>query len=60
MPTVIHLSREEAERQRADLLKRAGLSYEQLRENAAVYAVTMDQLMIWHTIQGLDYLLEGD
>lgn len=60
MPTVIHMTREEALQQREELLQRAGLTYEQLRDQAAVYAVTMDQLMIWHTIEGLDYLLSDE
>ncbi|WP_052850970.1 hypothetical protein [Streptomyces avicenniae] len=60
MPTVIHLTRQEAEQQRRELLDRAGLTYEELRDQVAVYAVTMDQLMVWHTIEGLDYLLSDE
>ncbi|UCM90540.1 hypothetical protein [Streptomyces marincola] len=60
MPTVIHLSRAEALAHREALLRRAGLTYEQLRDRAAVYAVTMDQLMVWHTVEGLDYLLSDE
>ncbi|SOD64011.1 hypothetical protein SAMN06297387_113170 [Streptomyces zhaozhouensis] len=60
MPTVIHMTRTEALRQREELLERAGLSYEQLRERADAYALTMEQLLIWHTIEGLDYLLSDE
>jgi hypothetical protein len=60
MPTVIHKTRSEVEAQRAQLLAEVGMDYEELRDRAAVYSLSMDQLMIWHTIEGLDYLLEGD
>ena len=60
MPTVIRMTRAEAEQLRAELLERAGVSYEQLRDQAAIYSLTMDQLMIWHTIEGIDYLLSEE
>ncbi|RMI40563.1 hypothetical protein [Streptomyces triticirhizae] len=60
MPTVIHMTRAEALARREELLQQAGLSYEQLRQQAEVYALTMDQLLIWHTIEGLDYLLADE
>jgi hypothetical protein len=60
MPTVIHMSREEALAQRAQLLDRVRMRYEELAERAEVYSLSMDELMVWHTIEGLDYLLEGD
>jgi len=60
MPTVIRMTREEAEQLRAELLERAGVPYEQLRDQAAIYSLTMDQLMIWHTIEGIDYLLSEE
>lgn len=60
MPTVIHMTREEALEQRAQLLAEVGMSYEALRDRASVYSLSMRELMVWHTIEGLDYLLEGD
>lgn len=60
MPTVIHRTREQLEDQKANLLEQVGMTYEQLRDRAQVYSLSMDELMIWHTIEGIDYLLEGD
>lgn len=60
MPTVIHRTREQLQQQRAQLLADLNMSYEQLAERAETYSLTMDELDIWHTIEGLDYLLEGD
>ncbi|KAB8167700.1 hypothetical protein FH609_010690 [Streptomyces sp. 3MP-14] len=57
MPTVIRMTRAEALMRRAELLRETGLSYERLRQQAEVHALTMDQLLVWHTIEGLDYLL---
>lgn len=36
------------------------MSYEELRERAETYSLSMDQLDVWHTIEGIDYLLAGD
>ncbi|MFX4294502.1 hypothetical protein [Streptomyces bohaiensis] len=60
MPTVIRKTREQVVEQRERLLQEVGMSHEELRDRAETYTLTMDQLMIWHTIEGLDYLLEGD
>lgn len=60
MSTVIRMTREEVVQQREDLLRQVGMTYEQLHERAARYQVTMDELLVWDTIEGLDYLLEGD
>ncbi|MCF3960489.1 hypothetical protein [Streptomyces fuscigenes] len=46
--------------QRQQLLDEQHMTYEELRDRAAVYSLSMEQLMVWHTIEGLDYLLEGD
>ncbi len=59
MPTVIHRTREELEEQRARLLEEVRMSYEELRERAETYSLSMDDLLVWHTIEGIDYLLEG-
>lgn len=60
MPTVIHRTRDELLEQRERLLAEVNMSYEELAERAATYALSMDQLDVWHTIEGLDYLLSGD
>ncbi|MEE1796898.1 hypothetical protein PUR28_39980 [Streptomyces sp. BE308] len=60
MPTVIHKTRDQLETQRAQLLADVNMSYDQLAERAAMYSLSMDELDVWHTIEGLDYLLEGD
>lgn len=60
MPTVIRMTRDEVIQQREDLLARVGMSYEQLRDRAAVYSLSMDESRVWDTIEGLDYLLQGD
>lgn len=60
MPTVIHRTRDELLAQRDRLLAEVHMTYEQLRDRAATYSLTLDELDIWHTIEGIDYLLEGD
>ncbi|MFB4421220.1 hypothetical protein C5F59_009000 [Streptomyces sp. QL37] len=60
MPTVIHRTRGQLEEQRERLLAGVNMSYEELAERAAMYSLSMDELDVWHTIEGLDYLLEGD
>jgi len=60
MPTVIHRTRDELEAQREELLAQVRMSYEELADRAAVYSLSMNELDVWHTIEGLDYLLEGD
>jgi hypothetical protein len=60
MPTVIHKTRAELEAQRERLLAGVHMSYEELRDRAEAYNVSPDQLDVWHTIEGIDYLLEGD
>lgn len=60
MPPVIHVTREELEAQRADLLQRVRLSYEELRDRAESYSLSAGELDVWHSIEGIDYLLNGD
>lgn len=57
-PTVIHRTPAELRAQRARLLAEAGLSYDQLAERAGAWALSPEQVDIWHTIEGIDYLLE--
>ncbi|URN11331.1 hypothetical protein LUW77_03300 [Streptomyces radiopugnans] len=58
-PTVIRRTRDELIDQRARLLAEVHMSYAELRDRAATYSLSMDELMVWHTIEGIDYLL-GD
>lgn len=60
MPTVIHKTRAELEAQRERLLAEVHMSYDELRGRAEAYNISPDQLDVWHTIEGIDYLLEGD
>lgn len=60
MTTVIHKTPQQLRDQRARLLAEVGMSYEQLRDRAEVYSLSMDELDVWHTIEGIDYLLDGD
>lgn len=60
MPTVIHKTRSELEAQREELLAQVHMSYDELAQRAAVYSLSMRELDVWHTIEGLDYLLDGD
>lgn len=60
MPAVIRRTREQLEQQRARLLEEVHMSYEELRERAGDYTLSMRELDVWHTIEDIDYLLRGD
>ncbi|MBZ6102746.1 hypothetical protein ACH4NO_18250 [Streptomyces olivaceus] len=60
MTTVIHKTPQELREQRSSLLAEVRMSYEQLRDRAEMYSLSMDELDVWHTIEGIDYLLDGD
>ncbi|MFJ6514482.1 hypothetical protein ACIQMO_16060 [Streptomyces sp. NPDC091406] len=60
MPTVIHKTRSQLEDQREQLLADLHMSYDELAERASTYSLSLRELDVWHTIEGLDYLLEGD
>ncbi|MCK1794984.1 hypothetical protein MTQ01_02890 [Streptomyces sp. XM4193] len=60
MPTVIRRTREELLAQRQSLLAEVNMSYSELTERAETYSLSMDELDVWHTVEGLDYLLAGD
>ncbi|MGC5344076.1 hypothetical protein ACPXCE_27160 [Streptomyces sp. DT24] len=60
MPTVIHRTRSELEAQRERLLADVHMSYDELAERAATYSLSLRELDVWHTIEGLDYLLQGE
>lgn len=60
MASVIHRTPEQLREQRSRLLAEVGMSYEELRDRAEVYSLSMDELDVWHTIEGIDYLLDGE
>lgn len=60
MPTVIHRTRDELQAQRSQLLEEVHMSYEELRQRAETYSLSLDDLDVWHTIEGIDYLLDGE
>ncbi|MFR9723360.1 hypothetical protein ACL02R_08305 [Streptomyces sp. MS19] len=60
MPPVIHRTRAQLEDQRTRLLGEVRMDYEELRERASTYTLSMHELDVWHTIEDIDYLLEGD
>ncbi|MER5843224.1 hypothetical protein ABT099_23590 [Streptomyces prasinus] len=60
MTTVIHKTPQQLRDQRASLLAEVGMTFEELRERAEVYSLSMDELDVWHTIEGIDYLLDGE
>jgi hypothetical protein len=60
MSPVIHMTREELSEQRGHLLSELRMSYDQLKERAESYTLSSDELDVWHTIEGIDYLLDGD
>lgn len=57
-PTVIRRTPAELREQRARLIAESGLTYDQLAERAS-RALSPRQIDIWHTIEGIDYLLGG-
>ncbi|MGK5530879.1 hypothetical protein [Streptomyces sp. URMC 129] len=59
LPTVIHVTRGELIQQRAELIARTGMDEETLRSRAESWQLYPEHLMIWDTIEGIDYLL-GD
>ncbi|MGW7506049.1 hypothetical protein ACWGIR_31625 [Streptomyces albidoflavus] len=58
MSRVIRRTPEQLRAQRAALLTEVHMTYEELRERARIYAVSERQLTVWHTIEGIDYLLD--
>lgn len=60
MGELIRTTRPELEAQRAALLDEVGMDYETLRDRAEAWQLRADELDIWHTIQGIDYLLDGE
>lgn len=60
MSPVIHTSREELREQREQLLAGIRMDYEELRDRAENYSLSEAELDVWHSIEGIDYLLDGD
>ncbi|MEV7204357.1 MULTISPECIES: hypothetical protein [unclassified Streptomyces] len=60
MPTMIHTTREELQQQRSRLLTEIHMTFDELSRRAANYNLSSEELDVWHTIEGIDYLLEGD
>ncbi|MFC9244594.1 hypothetical protein ACFT7S_11355 [Streptomyces sp. NPDC057136] len=60
MTTMIRTTREELQRQRVELLTEVHMTFEELRDRAETYSLSSSELDVWHTIEGIDYLLEGE
>jgi hypothetical protein len=60
MSTMIRVTPEELQRQREQLLAEIHMTYEELRDRAETYSLSAAELDIWHTIEGIDYLLKGE
>ncbi|MGW4375833.1 hypothetical protein ACWEJ7_19440 [Streptomyces albidoflavus] len=60
MQTMIRRTREDLVEQRARLLAEVHMTDDELRSRAEVYALSARELSVWHTIEGIDYLLAGD
>ncbi|MFI9235793.1 hypothetical protein [Streptomyces sp. NPDC053079] len=59
MAAFIRVTREELEEQRRRLLAESRLSYEELRDRAAVWTLSPEELDVWRTVRGIEYLLDG-
>lgn len=59
MTTVIHATHTKLEAQREQLLTEIHMTFEELRDRAATYSLSSAELDVWHTIEGIDYLLNG-
>jgi hypothetical protein len=60
LPTLIRKTRQDLEQQRTQLLAETRLSYEELRDRAERFTLSMEELDIWYTIEGIEYLLDGE
>jgi hypothetical protein len=59
MASVIVRTPEELRAERAELLRQAGTTYDDLRDRGESYQLTTTERNIWETIRTIDYLL-GD
>lgn len=60
MTTVIFKTAEELRADRAELLSRAGMSYQELAECGREFVLNAEQYSIWETIKSIDFLLRND
>ncbi|MFI7406601.1 hypothetical protein ACIBW9_40085 [Streptomyces sp. NPDC049541] len=60
MTTVIRKTPAELTAQRERLLAEVHMTFEELRDRAENYSLSSDELDVWHTIEGIDYLLNGE
>ncbi|MBC9719503.1 hypothetical protein H9Y04_44090 [Streptomyces sp. TRM66268-LWL] len=60
MPSVIFSTPAELRSERQALLGEVGRTYEDLSERAAAYHLTPDEMSVWETIEGIDFLLDED
>ncbi|MEU2769325.1 MULTISPECIES: hypothetical protein [Streptomyces] len=59
MSTLIRRAPADLLAQREQLLAEVHMDYKELRERAETYTLSARELAIWHTIEGIDYLLDG-
>lgn len=60
MTTVVEQTPEQLREWRARLLDQVRLTEEELAERAETYQLTADELSVWNTLQGIEYLSGGD
>ncbi|MFJ2635995.1 hypothetical protein ACIO6U_29145 [Streptomyces sp. NPDC087422] len=60
MTTMIRTTAAELETQREQLLAEVHMTFEELRQRAESYSLSSNELDVWHTIEGIDYLLNGE
>ncbi|MFE6716820.1 hypothetical protein ACFVDU_04430 [Streptomyces albidoflavus] len=59
MSTLIRRTAADLLAQRERLLDEVHMTAEELRERAEAYTLSARELAVWHTIEGIDYLLDG-
>ncbi len=57
---VVKVTREELLSERRELLKRLGISLEQLKERAATYSLSPEEWAAWDQIEEIAFLLGED
>ncbi|MGW4972626.1 hypothetical protein ACWEP3_22100 [Streptomyces albidoflavus] len=59
MSTLIRRTPANLRAQRERLLAEVHMDFAELRERAEAYTLSARELAVWHTIEGIDYLLDG-
>jgi hypothetical protein len=54
------MTREEVERERQRALDSCRLTYDELKERAEDYSLSEREMAVLRTVEGYDFLLEGD